>query len=422
MKFCMITTFYPPHSFGGDAVFVHGLSNLLARHGHEVDVIHCIDSYRALGGDPDPTPVGNDPGVTVHGLQSGLGILSPLATQQTGLPLLKARAINRILSRKQFDVIHFHNVSLIGGPGILRYGSGIKLYTMHEHWLICPAHCLFKFNREPCERRSCFLCQLVHRRPPQWWRYSRLLESSLHHVDAFIALCKSSMDRHRADGLAAARIVQLSPFLSEARKQCNGSLEQDQPTNRPFFLFAGRLEKLKGLQTAIPVFCGNPGADLVVAGEGGYEQELRRLAGDSPHIHFVGKLSPPALQKAYARALAVLVPSVTYESFSLVILEAFEAGTPVIARNLGALAEIIMESGGGLLFDDNRTLREALERLQGDPSLRRQLGRAGYETYRRQWTEEIHLQKYLGMIGDIRAEKEVNRIRAIPSSKGSLLA
>jgi hypothetical protein len=39
-----------------------------------------------------------------------------------------------------FDVIHYHNISLVGGPTILAYGQGIKLYTMHEYWLVCPTH------------------------------------------------------------------------------------------------------------------------------------------------------------------------------------------------------------------------------------------------------------------------------------------
>jgi len=50
LRFCMITTFYPPYNFGGDGVFVQRLSNELARRGHSVEVIHCVDSYRALGG------------------------------------------------------------------------------------------------------------------------------------------------------------------------------------------------------------------------------------------------------------------------------------------------------------------------------------------------------------------------------------
>jgi len=58
-------------------------------------------------------------------------------TQATGRPGFKRAPIARVLDAG-FDVIHFHNISLAGGPGILSYGEGIKLYTAHEHWLVCP--------------------------------------------------------------------------------------------------------------------------------------------------------------------------------------------------------------------------------------------------------------------------------------------
>ena len=44
----MITTFYPPYSFGGDGNFVQALSRGLAARGHSVDIIHCVDSYQSL--------------------------------------------------------------------------------------------------------------------------------------------------------------------------------------------------------------------------------------------------------------------------------------------------------------------------------------------------------------------------------------
>ena len=53
MRFCMVTTFYPPYAFGGDGVFVQQLSNELAKRGHQVEVIHCRDAYNLL---TDRTP------------------------------------------------------------------------------------------------------------------------------------------------------------------------------------------------------------------------------------------------------------------------------------------------------------------------------------------------------------------------------
>jgi glycogen synthase len=84
----MVTTFYPPRSFGGDAVAVQSLSRALVRAGHEVTVICDDDAYRTLSGRRDATPVGSDEGVVVHRLRSALGSVAVGLTQQTGRPLV----------------------------------------------------------------------------------------------------------------------------------------------------------------------------------------------------------------------------------------------------------------------------------------------------------------------------------------------
>src|SRR3972149_1258566 len=132
LRFCMITTFYPPYTFGGDGIFVQRLSNELAKRGHHVEVIHCQDAYLTLADKKPAKPYENHPSVIVHGLKSPFGFLSPLATQQTGYPFFKSSRIRKIL-QKGFDVIHYHNISLVGGPNILAYGKGVKLYSMHEY-------------------------------------------------------------------------------------------------------------------------------------------------------------------------------------------------------------------------------------------------------------------------------------------------
>src|SRR5947207_8542592 len=158
MRFCMVTTFYPPYSFGGDGVYVQQLSNELAKRGHQVEVVHCRDAYNLLAGRTSSTTDHDHPNVTVHSLKSPWGFLSPLATHQSGRPMLKASMIKEILERP-FDVIHYHNISLVGGPKILHYGQAVKLYTLHEYWLICPTHMLFKFNHEACTHKECYLAR-----------------------------------------------------------------------------------------------------------------------------------------------------------------------------------------------------------------------------------------------------------------------
>jgi glycosyltransferase involved in cell wall biosynthesis len=396
LRFCMITTFYPPCSFGGDAVYVEALSAGLAAHGHEVDVIHCEDSYRALARNATVKPERPCAGVTVHRLRSPVGVLSPLATQQTGRAFFKSAQLKRILASKPFDIIHFHNVSLIGGPAVLSYGSAPKLYTLHEHWLLCPMHTLFRDNSELCDAKRCVACSLAYHRPPQLWRYGMLLTDSLRHVDTFIAPTEFTRQIHLAAGLPM-RISVLGNFHEPAAVDTPAASPPS-----PYFLYAGRLEKLKGVDTLVDAFRHYRDAELFIAGDGSEAPALKRQAADCGHIHFLGRVAKDRLAQLYAGAVALVVPSLAYEVFPLVILEAFAAETPVIARRRGSLEEIVIASGGGLLFGDQHDLVAAMQRLQADRSCRDALGRAGGAAWRAKWTADAHLRQYLTLVDEVR--------------------
>lgn len=402
LRFCMITTFYPPSNFGGDGIFVRRLSNELARRGHQVDVIHCIDAYRLLARQEPAETYDDHPNLTVHGLKSRFGFLSPLATQQTGFPLFKSSRIRQILE-KGFDVIHYHNISLVGGPKILEYGQGIKLYTMHEYWLVCPTHVLFRFNRAACVRPHCFLCSLTCKRPPQWWRYFGLLETAVKHVDAFVAPSRSSKDKHHEMGLNVpiVHLPNFAPTAVAASPVSEGTVGE--ASEEPYFLFVGRLEKLKGVQTLIPVFRHYRKAQLLIAGTGSYEPQLRELVGGNINIRFLGHLSGGQLQGLYRHAVALIVPSICFEMFPLVIIEAFRQKTPVIVRNLGGMPEIVTESGGGFVYDTEEELVSAMDQLLAASSYRRHLGLRGYQAYQGNWTAEAHLKRYFALIREIAA-------------------
>jgi glycosyltransferase involved in cell wall biosynthesis len=409
MRFCFITTFYPPYNFGGDGIFVQRLAAELAQRGHTVEVIHCIDSYRLLAGHDPTRAAEHQPGVTVHGLRSPLGWLSPLATQQTGRPLLKTKQIKEILD-KGFDVIHYHNISLVGGPAILELGSAIKLYTMHEYWLVCPTHSLFKHNRAPCEQPECLTCSLLHKRPPQLWRSGGLLAEAVKHVDAFVAPSRFCIDIHRCMGLdlPMTHLPNFAPDLSPgkgieagapAASLGAGLSAGDDPVDpKPYFLYVGRLEKVKGLHTLLPVFRRWRKARLLVAGVGSEAERLRQLAGGDANIVFLGPQSSRQLQVLYHDATAVVVPSICYEMFPLVMLEAFRQRTPVIARDLGALPEIVHEAGGGMVYNSDEELIGAMNALLADDDCRETLGQRAYQAYCDKWTAAAHLDSYFDLI------------------------
>lgn len=398
LRFCMITTFYPPYNFGGDGIYVQRLSNELARRGHSVTVIHSLDAYylqapRA----PAQTPPAH-PNVTVHGLAGPAKFLSSLVTQQTGVPLMHAARIQAIL-RQGFDVINYHNVSLVGGAQVLTYGKGIKLYTLHEYWLVCQTHVLFRDNRAACVEPACVRCSLVYRRPPQWWRSSSLLRRAIQHVDAFIAPSRFCRDAHLQRGLAAP-ITHLPFFVPDA------DLAPLHETIPPYFLFVGRLEKLKGLQTLIPIFRNYARARLVIAGTGSMTNHLRELAQGSPTIQFLGRVTGAELRTLYRNAVALIIPSLCYEAFPTVMLEAFQQRTPAIVRDLGAMPEMIADSGGGVVYQTEPELIAAMERLLEDTVYREQLAMQGYTMYQRNWTAEIHLGRYLALIEKLAAERQ----------------
>ena len=155
LRFCLVTTFYPPYHFGGDGVFVYRLARALAARGHAVDVVHSIDAFQLAGTAPHEG-FAESPGVSRLPLRTPLPLLSSLASHQLGSPGPYRHRLREILAPGRYDVIHFHNVSLVGGPEVLRYGDGVKLYTAHEYWLDAPLTCCSSsIARRATPRNAC---------------------------------------------------------------------------------------------------------------------------------------------------------------------------------------------------------------------------------------------------------------------------
>jgi glycosyltransferase involved in cell wall biosynthesis len=413
LRFAMVTTFYPPYHFGGDAVFVQRLAEALADAGHEVDVVHSVDAYRVQAAGEPAAWRDDHPRVRRHALQSRHPRLFAALTHQRGGPAAYARRLREVLDR-DYDVIHFHNVSLAGGPDVLGLGRAVKLYTAHEYWLVCPTHVLFAFDRAACTARQCLPCVLSHRRVPQAWRYTGRLARALEGVDRLLMPSRFALERHAADGIARP-MVHLPHFVPDADEPADpgaaapGAGAGRPLPSRPFFLYVGRLERLKGVEDLLRLFEDDPGADLVIAGDGSFRAALEARARGRSRVHFLGTVPPARLGALYRQAVALLVPSLCYETFGLAAAEAMSHGTPAIVRRIGALAEMVAESGGGLAFDTLDECRAAMHRLLAQAGLRAELGGRGRACARERWSRRAHLRAYLALARALLAERDPAR-------------
>ncbi len=400
LRIASITTFYPPYGFGGDAVDVQRTARALARRGHHVTVIYDRDAYRCLANvEPELPPP--DPLVEVIALESHVPSYSTLLTHQLGRPVIQAAALKRIERTRQFDVVLLNNVSLVGGPGILGFGGdAIRIYIAHEHWLVCPTHVLWRHNREVCDKRECVRCVLRTRRPLQMWRYTGALERAMRQVHRFVARSEFSRAKHREFGFEREMDV-VPPFVPLHDQPSSGP----SPHASPYFLFAGRLEPIKGVADLIRAFPRDTPANLLIAGDGSLDASLRSLASDHPRIHFLGRLSTDALATYYQHAIALVVPSIGYETFGLVITEAFSHGTAVITRNLGPLPEIVRAAGAGEVFTTLDELESMLRRFAADPEQARRLGTVGRVAVATLWSEDRVVSSLLAIIEDEQARK-----------------
>jgi glycosyltransferase involved in cell wall biosynthesis len=195
------------------------------------------------------------------------------------------------------------------------------------------------------------------------------------------------------------------------------SKDDEDRVSRPYFLVVGRLERLKGVQTLIDVFRRYGAADLVVVGEGTYGDELRRQAADVPNIRFLGRRPSGDLRVLYRDALALLAPSLGYETFGMTTIEAFAERTPAIVRERGGLPEVVLESGGGFTYRTETELVEAMEALRSDPRLRNQLGERGHRAYRERWSPDPHVRAYFDLI-EHASDRRAARTRRRPHVEG----
>jgi glycosyltransferase involved in cell wall biosynthesis len=142
------------------------------------------------------------------------------------------------------------------------------------------------------------------------------------------------------------------------------------------FLFIGRLSEEKGIYVLLKAFENSP-HELFIAGVGPLMNIIEETCSLYSNIKYVGKLDKETVKEAMSSCTALIFPSICYETFGLVITEAFSNGCPVIASDIGSPTELVQEGVNGVHFiaGDKESLRNRLEFWQN-------LGETEKEQYR----------------------------------------
>jgi phosphatidylinositol alpha-1,6-mannosyltransferase len=205
-------------------------------------------------------------------------------------------------------------------------------------------------------------------------------------------LCVSSYTRHRileqSPRLSAERLAVFPNALSETWRATAGAPSINIFPSR-FILSVTRLERsdrYKGIVTVIEALSmlSDDGMHYCVVGRGDDLTFLRQVAlrlGVEHRVHFLQNARDADLATLYERCSAFVLPS-GKEGFGIVYLEAMYFGAPVIAAGTKGTLDVVRDGETGLLvhFGDSAAVKDAIERIEASPDLRRRLRDAGRAT------------------------------------------
>jgi glycosyltransferase involved in cell wall biosynthesis len=307
------------------------------------------------------------------------------------------RDLTQLLQDQRPDVVHVHNTFPLFSASVLRAAYRLDLpvvATLHNFRLMC-ANAVLQRDGRPCEscvgklpwagvRHSCYRESRVQTLPlatsigvhntlRTWQRY----------VTTLVAPSEFVRDRYVAHGFDADQIVVKPHAVPHS-----GAVRQG-PGDAVVFL--GRLVEDKGFADLLQAWDASLGK-LIVIGDGPLRAEAEARAARDSSILVKGQLPWAEGMEVLRSARVAVVPARSYETFGLVVVEAFAHGVPVVASRLGALAELVDDGETGALTEpgDPEGLRKALG-LVTDPVTSVAFGERARQVYLDRFTPEHDL-------------------------------
>jgi glycosyltransferase involved in cell wall biosynthesis len=265
------------------------------------------------------------------------------------------RELGALIRREQPDVVHFHNTLPLVSPAgyyAARAEEVPVIQTLHNYRLLCPVALFFRDGGvcEDCMGKAVPWPGVVHR----CYRGSRAASGviatmlTIHRalrtwtemVDVYVALTEFARNKFIEGGLPAEKIVVKPNFVAPdpGRGQGGGG----------YALFVGRLAAEKGTGTMLAAWDRlGTRIPLKIVGDGPLRDLVVGAAARQSNVEWLGHRPVADVHALMGKADMLVFPS---EWFGRVAAEAFASGTPVIAANIGAVAELVEHGRTGLKF------------------------------------------------------------------------
>jgi glycosyltransferase involved in cell wall biosynthesis len=283
-------------------------------------------------------------------------------------PVMYAR-LRRTLGRLKVDLVHTHN---LGGLSPAAWSAATAeglpiVHTPHDHALTCVRAIRMTRAGRVCERQ-CLDCGVRS-------RWLRRLSGA---VSGVAAPSRFVLARHQELGFFPGAWTAVVPWglpPDAGQWASDASVPRPTPDRRgPVrFLYIGGLVPHKGIGVALEAFrrAASAEARLDIAGAGELAEACTAAARHDPRIHFHGFVGSRHKNELLRSSDVVLLPSLCWEAFGLVILEAFGHGLPVIASRTGGIPEFVDEGHTAFLVEpgDAQALAERVSRIAANPGL-----------------------------------------------------
>lgn len=287
------------------------------------------------------------------------------------------KEIKKLIKIEDIEIVHVHNTLNLISPAVYYAARAMKVpvvQTVHNFRLLCPGATFYRDGHicEDCVSKG-LMCAVKH----NCYRNSKLqtlvcvISTKIHRMTGIYGrinyICLTEFNKEKLLQLKQIKTdrVFVKPNFVEAPTDeiISYNKREDQ------FIFAGRLDKLKGIDILCDAWkqMGATAPKLIVCGTGPMEEWCRRFLEDNPkcNIELRGFVPNKEAKKLIANSKALILPTQWYEGFPMTIVEAYSVGTPVIGSDIGNVGDLIEEGAGGLKFNcrDSKSLINAVNLL-----------------------------------------------------------